>query len=108
MDKKEIRISEGIYYSQNQNERRSLEDMSSLLMEKVNSVHHLLRSNEELEEALQEEYDPDFASALEENKVVVAKEKAKIIELKLEIFKEYKINISVPEFVEDCSTGLFI
>jgi len=50
-----------------------------------NSIKHLTRSNIELQEALQDEYDEEFAKAIEENKAVILKYQNNIIEMRKKI-----------------------
>ncbi|GBG71040.1 hypothetical protein CBR_g8339 [Chara braunii] len=50
-----------------------------------NAVKHLLRSNEELAEALQSSPDPDFEQAIDENRKVVDEMREKIARLEEEL-----------------------
>ena len=53
----------------------SLEERQAEIFRLVNRVFHLLRSNEELEQACKNDPDPDFIQAIEENKSTISKEK---------------------------------
>lgn len=58
-----------------------VEVVQAQIKELRNQIKHLVRSNAELEEALAEEYDKDFADAIEENKGVILKREIQIKEL---------------------------
>jgi predicted nucleic acid-binding Zn-ribbon protein len=58
-----------------------IEVVQAQIKELRNQIKHLVRSNAELEEALADEYDKDFAEAIEENKGVIIKREIQIKEL---------------------------
>lgn len=86
----------------------SLEDRMATITQQVNSIQHLIRSNQELNAALEEVYDKDFADAIAENDIVIAKEKQKVLELKQSIFEDFKVSVPLPEFIEECDEGVFL
>ena len=88
--------------------KEPLEERMKQVQSIANSVSHLIRSNEELRAACEEEFDQVFADAIRDNEVTIAKQKSEILELKQSVFEDFQVTIPVPSFVEDCSEGVFL
>ena len=63
----------------------SIECLNEELQRTRKALQHLIRSNDELRAALSESKDPDFKIAIEENIVVIAKNRARVVSLEEEI-----------------------
>ena len=86
----------------------SMEEQMLEVDARLNSIEHLVRSNEELRVAVEEAFDQDFKDAIEENIIVIAKLKAELLSARQAIFEQYGVTIPLPERVFECPEGLYI
>ena len=80
----------------------SMEEQMLEVDARLNSIEHLVRSNEELRVAVEEAFDQDFKDAIEENIIVIAKLKAELLSARQAIFEQYGVTIPLPERVFEC------
>ena len=85
-----------------------LKTVLEMMNEKINSLHHLIRSNKEMQEFIDNEFDEEIKEAIDENRVIIDEYKQIIIRYKNEIFENYHVSIPLPSEVEDCSEGIFV
>ena len=103
-----VTFYEKVEESESTDPKAPLEEQMLELEQKANSIVHLIRSNEELQAACEEEFDQDFADAIEENKAVIAKQKNEFLTARETIFSDYRVSVPLPDWAQDFSDGVFI
>mmetsp|Transcript_8207 Transcript_8207/g.10718 ORF Transcript_8207/g.10718 Transcript_8207/m.10718 type:complete len:146 (+) Transcript_8207:102-539(+) len=74
--------------------------MEAQFLQLVSSIRALASSNQQLREALLEEDDVDFHSAIKENKYLILKKRSLLVNLVTDM-KRMSVNIDVPDDIRD-------